>query len=439
MSELIELTELEKKEQEELANQLVLDEVADKKLEEYLGPKITKVIINGKREKIYWKHTPNTIVENILQILNKTGYVAMLNIGQSGSGKTTWMNWLIHQLHQKRNFTIHKYNRGEIADMYNILDSLQVGVNHILCFEDASFYLNSLKPEDLDKIESKLTHVRHDIQGEVIAIFNIHYSKAIKKFFRNVPFYFLTSLSMDEFENFKDMWRHAKWKLKDFVYYWRQMMFTDGWDMVVDQWENIRLHFETDKPLRLGLANENGFVHLFVYYQDYCNICDPDSDTKRVLNARQFIDNLFKSYTKEKGRAMLKQYLFTRKGMKVFDSRRQSIWNAIAEVDRHNKLDWKEVNDILDSTFKKKTKRTYIKKEILDANIKQIEEDSMIKEELKEELKDEQKEFETDVKDYLEHENTGQLVQDNGGLDAGFAIPDGEPVSESVTDNASNV
>src|SRR3990172_5941690 len=347
----------------------------------YTGVKLTtlRVPLTGQEVKILGKHSPNLIVGSILQILSKTGYVAILNIGQSGTGKTTWTRWLVHHLHQKKNFAIHEYNREEIADMYNILGSLKTGINHILVFEDASFYLNRLKSDELDQLESKLTHIRHDIKGEVICIFNNHYTKAIKKFFRNVPFYFLTSLSMDEFENFKDMWRHAKWKLKDFVYYWRQMTFTDGWDMVVDQWENIRLHFETDKPLRLGLANENGFVHLFVYYQDYCNICDPDSDTKRVLNARQFIENLFKSYTKEKGRAMLKQYLFTRKGMKVFDSKRQSIWNAIAEVDRHNKLDWKEVNDILDSTYRKKTKRTYIKKEILDANIKQIEDDSMIK------------------------------------------------------------
>ena len=413
---------------QEFQEELVQDkpiEIQPKPKPVYTGVKLTtlKIPSTGEEVRILGKHSPNLIIDSILQILSKTGYVAILNIGQSGTGKTTWTRWMVHNLHQKKNFVIHEYNREEIADMYNILDSLQVGVNHILVFEDASFYLNRLKPDELDQLESKLTHIRHDIKGEVICIFNIHYSKAIKKFFRNVPFYFLTSLSMDEFENFKDMWRHAKWKLKDFVYYWRQMMFTDGWDMVVDQWNNVRLHFETDKPLRLGLANENGFVHLFVYYQDQCNICSAESESKRVLNARQFIENLFKSYTVKNGRAILKQYIFARKGMKVLNSRSQSIWNAIAEIDRHNKLDWKEVNDILDSTFKVKRKRTYVKQEILDENIKRIEEDSMIKEELKEE----QKEFEKDVSDYLEQEQTGQLVQDNGGLEAGYAIPDGEP------------
>jgi ABC-type oligopeptide transport system ATPase subunit len=421
-----------------MSEELVQDLIPPKPVEPkpiYTGVKLTtlKVPLTGEEVKILGKHSPNLIVESILQILSKTGYVAILNVGQSGTGKTTWTRWLVHNLHQKKNFVIHEYNRAEIANMYNILDSLTSGVNHILVFEDASFYLNALKADQLDQLESKLTHIRHDIKAEVICIFNIHYSKAIKKFFRNVPFYFLTSLSMDEFENFKDMWRHAKWKLKDFVYYWRQMMFTDGWDMVVDQWNNVRLHFQTDKPLRLGLANENGFVHLFVYYQDYCNICDPESESKRVLNARQFIDNLFKSYTVKNARGMLKQYLFTRKGMKVLDSNRQSIWNAISEIDRHNKMNWEEVNDILDSSFKNKRKRTYVKKEILEANIKQIEEDSMIKE-----LSEEQKEFESDVKDYLDHENTGQLVQDNGGLDAGYAVPDGVGVGEETDASENN-
>ena len=378
---------------------MALEQVQKQPTQEYTGPKLTTITTPlGEQCQIHVKHSPNNIVDSIIQILNKTGYVGMLTIGQSGSGKSTWTTWLVHHLHQKRNFVVHWYSRDEVRNLYEILDNLVKGVNHILIFDDASFYLNSLKPEDLDKIESKLTHVRHDVKADVIAIFNIHYSKAIKTFFRNVPFYFLTSLSMSEFENFKEMWRHAKYKLRDYVYYYRQMMHTEGWEMVVDEWNKKVLKFTTDKPLRLGLANENGYVHFFVYHKDGCAQCDPEFEAKRIISTPDFVQNLIKSYGMINVRALLRLYLFTRKGKKVLDSKRQSLWNTVSEIDKNNKIEWDEVNTYLDTSLTKKRKRTYIKKEILEDNIKAIEEASDINKVETEK----QEEFKDQVKDYIE-------------------------------------
>jgi hypothetical protein len=57
---------------------------------------------------------------------------------------------------------------------------------------------------------------------------NIHYSKAIGKYWRNIPFYFLTSISSEETQSYEDVFGSgAKWKLRDFSYLFHNMML-DG-------------------------------------------------------------------------------------------------------------------------------------------------------------------------------------------------------------------
>lgn len=357
------------------------DETISEVIEEFTGVYTTQLTVprTGEKVRVVYNHTPHKIVKNILQFLSKTGYVSMINVGGSGSGKTTWTNWLVHNLHLQKNFVIHWYSRKDVTNLFNILETMQKGVNHIMIFDDASFYLNSLKQEEIDAIESKLTHVRHDVGGEVITIFNIHYSKAIKKFFRNTPFYFLTSLTMDELTNFTDIWRQAKWKLRDFVYYYKDMMMSNGWEMKIDQWTGKSFYYVTDKPMRLGLANELGNTHFFMYYKDSCAYCDIEYKNKKIMDTRSFIDNLIKSNGEKRTVGLLRTYSFVMKGIKAISSRRLSIWNTISGIDRENKLDWVEINKMLDEDQPYKRRRTYIDKDLIKEKIAQLEKDAEIK------------------------------------------------------------
>lgn len=326
----------------------------------------------GERYAIPVSMSPNPTIDRILTYVNRTGFCGILNIGMSGTGKSTWSRQLIHKLHTKHNFVIHYHERDDIQKLDKIIQGLTKGLDHVILMDDASFSLEQLKREDMNKITQQLTYVRHETKGKVIVIMNIHYSKAISRFFRNVPFIFLTSITMSEVHAFQDVFPHARWKLRDFAWYFQQMMFNNRFVFDVDKWKGKRITYETDKPFRLGLALEGNAVHFYVYLREGCVQCDPEFTNKRVMNSQELVQQLVNSYGVEKTRSMLRTYSFTRHGIKTLDATRQSLWNTISEFDRSNQINWKNVNKILDKQLTKRRPRSYLRKEKEKAKKKKI-------------------------------------------------------------------
>ena len=157
------------------------ESILEKKDQDYTGPKTTLFYDpnSGKRYPILGKYSPNIIAENILNYLDSAGFANVLNIGMSGSGKSTWSNQLVHLLHTKRSFHVNWYKRDQVKDFTKIINSLTKGINHIVIFDDASFALEEMKKDELSDMAKKLTYIRHIVQANVIVIFNIHYSKSI--------------------------------------------------------------------------------------------------------------------------------------------------------------------------------------------------------------------------------------------------------------------
>jgi len=327
---------------------------------------------DGQRYPIPVSMSPMPTVDRILTYSARTGFCGILCIGMSGTGKSTLARFLVHQLHQKKNFNIHWYERDDIQRLDKIIASLQKGLDHIIVMDDASFSLEQLKREDITKIAQKLTYVRHDVRGQVIVIMNIHYSKAISRFFRNVPFAFLTSITQEEVHTFQDVWPHGRWKFKDFAWYYQQMMFTDKWTFDVDRWENKTMTYRTDDPFRLGLAMEGNYIHFIVYLKDGCTLCDAQFDIKKIVNSKELVDYFVKSYGLPRARSILNLYAFTKHGQKALDSNRQAIWNSIADFDKNNKINWVNVVQELRKTLKSR-RRTYVKKSVLKENAEQLE------------------------------------------------------------------
>lgn len=316
--------------------------------------------------------SPTPTVGRILRYIDRTGFMGILNIGMSGTGKSTWSRMLVHMLHQQRHFIVHWYSRDDIQHLDQAIKSLEKGLNHIMVFDDASFSLDKLKKEDVMDIAQKLTYIRHEVKGQVIIMMNIHYSKAIQRFFRNVPFVFLTSITMEEVNTFMDTWPHGKWKFRDFAYYFHSMMMNGSWEFEVDKWAGKHVSYATDKPFRLGVAMEGNHIHFFFYLKTSCSLCDPSANSKRQIDSDQFVDHFVSSYGKDRARAMLRWYAFTRHGKKVIDSKRLAIWHTIAEYDKNNRIDWDVVNNVLDNTTTRKRRRTYLKKGQLDQDMKEL-------------------------------------------------------------------
>ncbi len=326
---------------------------------------------------ILTKHSPNPIAENILNYLDSAGFANVLNIGVSGSGKTTWTNYLIHLLHMKRNFRILWFRQEEVKKFDKIITSIPKGVNHILVFDDVSFELDELRKDELTNIAKKLTYIRHIVQADVVVVFNIHYSKAIKKFFRSTPFTFLTSINNEEILSFQDLFgSYSRYKLKDFARYSRYAMLKKGWTMEIDRWENKALKFTTDKPFRIGLANEYNDLHFFLYVNTHCEICkEPDNKKRSVYDSKSLLEYLTKSYSLAKVRTVIRDYSFTNHGLKVLPNEKLTIWNTLSKLDRENNIDFNELNNLLDDTMKIKRPRNYLK----NTDTKRINEELGIK------------------------------------------------------------
>ena len=317
-----------------------------------------------KKHVIIGSQSPNPIIDNILNYLSVTGFVHILNCGMSGTGKSTWTRHLIHGLHTRKNFQVHWYYRDEIQQLDQIIAGLTKGLNHIIVLDDASFALEELPREKLANLAKRLTYIRHDVKAEVVLIMNVHYSKALRKFFRAVPFTFLTSISMEEVQSFQDLFGgYSRYKLKDFSYYYQQMMFRKQWTIEMDRWNNRTVTYKTNDPFRLGLACEGNYLHFFLYTKNSCNVCDPDFATKRIIESKEMVDQLVHSYGVQNARSIMRLYSFAKHGKKVLDSTRTSIWHTLSEFDKNNQVDWDEVNTLLDQTMTNRRKRTYVKKQ----------------------------------------------------------------------------
>src|SRR3990167_6196104 len=289
---------------------------AIKKTSMYLGVRTT-LFKNPKtsiRYAIPVALSPNPTVDRILNYSERTSYVGIINCGMSGTGKSTWTKWLIHHLHLRKQFIVHWRYRDDIKNLDKDIEQLERGVNHILIYDDASFVLDEMKKEEVTHIAKRLTYIRHDVGGLVIIIMNIHYSSAIKKFFRNVPFKFMTSITMDEVFSLQEIYKYGKWKFLNFAKYFQQMMFAGKWTFEIDRWNKKLLPYKTDEPFRLGLAMEGNYVHFFMYLKDSCATCDPDFDKKKAVTADEIIPILTDKYGRDRTFAEIKRYAFHQNG-----------------------------------------------------------------------------------------------------------------------------
>lgn len=333
---------------------------------------------SGKRYPILATHSPYPIVEKILRHNSVAGYTGIINAGQSGTGKTTWTKFLVHALHERMpSVIIDWFDQYDLTKIDDIVEGLQKGVPHIIVFDDASFALDDLPRHEVNKLAQLLTRIRHVVRANVITILNIHYSKAIGKYWRNIPFYFLTSISNEEMASYEDVFgTGSKWKLRDFSWLFHSMMLEGSWSIETDAWTGKKYYYQTNRPFRLGLASELNKLHFFVYTKMSCGICDPEFEARKILDAKDLVTQLLGLYSRDRVRSTLRYYLFTRKGIKSIDRTVVSLWNTLSDLDRKNDIDWNVVGEILDEQLVKKRPRFYSKKKEHADEVREIEKNS---------------------------------------------------------------
>ena len=135
-----------------------------------------------------------------------------------------------------------------------------------------------------NKLASGLTTIRHEVKNPVIVFMNIHYSKALEKFFRDTDFKIVTSISDEEMDNFQKLFGYKNaMKLHRFTRMYRSMLLRK-------QFKIGKYTYHTHKPFRIALISELGKLHGTLYYRDGCNKCVKDFHGRKCLQGISLIN-----------------------------------------------------------------------------------------------------------------------------------------------------
>ena len=309
--------------------------------------KITSYKYNDKRyavpQRWYW----GNIVKRMLNHNKAHGFTGCVLIGMSGSGKTTLTNTILHKIHDYGgNYVFKWFNGHQLIELDKHIDKLQVGVPHVMVFDDASYTLEDATKTQMAKLTNALTTIRHHVKSKVIIIFNIHYSRATKKFFRNQHFTFLTSVTTEELGNLKDLFQDKMPVVRAFGKKYRQMALNGKFFVPLDYYSGKSAKYEINEPFRIGLVSEITDLHFFLYPRQSCEICRPGAPPKFEQKSVKQVKALLKKYRNQS--ALLTTLAFWLKIhnpdiKNPLENAHKSYWNFFEKISRDIKVPWDQI------------------------------------------------------------------------------------------------
>jgi hypothetical protein len=327
----------------------------------------------------YWIKVKATMGDLARKVRNHNasrGFTSVLVIGDSGSGKTTVVTDLTHSItdDHKIPFIIKNYKEQQILNIKQILHQLPKKQNYIMRFDDVSFLIKKgkMKESDLMDMFHELTKVRHTVEGNVIAIFMIHYPYAIEKFMRQAGYRILTSITDDEREIY----------IKLFGPQWRRMIE----NFIVDdryQTEESRFNLPDmhgnwqtlvpKHPFKLGLASRMGDLTYLVYKRNDCKKCNSEEIER---NDAALIDKMTaKGYSERDITRAIKWFAYVHYGVNMLTKKERACYNMVRDLAHSGTFDPKLLTqafkDIRDYRKQEKPHADELKY-FIDAKIKEI-------------------------------------------------------------------
>ena len=124
------------------------------------GSKVTTFKWEDKRyavpQRWYW----GNVVKRMLNHNKAHGFTGCVLIGMSGSGKTTLTNTILHKIHEYgENYVFKWFNGHQLTELDKHIGKLQVGVPHVMIFDDASYTM-----EDATKSLAYISGMRRNNQ-----------------------------------------------------------------------------------------------------------------------------------------------------------------------------------------------------------------------------------------------------------------------------------
>ena len=223
-----------------------------------------------------------------------------------------------------------------------------------MVFDDASYTMEDATKTQMAKLANALTTIRHKTKSKVIIIFNIHYSRATKKFFRNQHFTFLTSVTTEELGNLKDLFQDKMPVVRQFGKKYRQMALNGSFYVPLDYYTGKSAKYTINEPFRIGLVSEITDLHFFLYPRQSCAMCRPGAPPKLEIKTVKQVKSMLKKYKNQT--ALMTTLAFWCKTHNIgpidpLEYAHKSYWNFFEKVSRDIKAPWQQIlNELRDES-----------------------------------------------------------------------------------------
>ena len=352
--------------------------------------KIVPYPLGGKRYPVPMRWHSSNVINHILGHNSRTQFTGVTICGMSGSGKTTLVKQMLHTIHTKHRdwgmYQVHWWSGEDLEDMDSKIDNLAKGVNHIMVFDDASYALESVDKRKVSALMAKLTTIRHIVGAKVISIMMIHYSKAMFKFFRAVPFFIYTSINAEETGNYMDLYKGKSHVVSHFARQYNNMMLKGYFDTNVSSYNGKTLRYKTDKPFRLAMVEEEADLHFMLYAKQECKECtmgekwgdaemlEDGLDGSGKLDSQKVVNLLVYGKKDEERRPVtannmasrwtraLEWYGYFVGGVSTLPKTTTTLVKQLNKLNSEYQVDWKEVLDILRGEKKRVRERAEVEK-----------------------------------------------------------------------------
>ena len=275
-----------------------------------------------KKLPIPLRWSPYLVYKRILDHNSYGNFTGVTMIGMSGSGKTTLTQAFCHYIHRQAerggvDYRVKWFNGHDMLNMDKHIKALEVGVPHLMIFDDASYTMEDASKSDKAKLANALTTIRHQVKAPIISWMNIHYSKATLKFFRNQHFTFLTSVSVEELGNLQDLFKEKMNAIRNYARQYNRMMLKGYFLCPISSFNGRTLKYKTNEPFRLGLVAEITDLHYFVYAKEQCTTCAPEVKSRKLkASTREEVAAWLLNYSQPvRTKQALEYFLTTKKGI----------------------------------------------------------------------------------------------------------------------------
>jgi hypothetical protein len=215
-----------------------------------------------------------------------------------------------------------------------------------MVFDDASYTLEDATKSQMATLANALTTIRHHVKSRVIVIFNIHYSRATKKFFRNQHFTFLTSVTTEELGNLKDLFQDKMPVVRQFGKKYRQMALNGEFYVPLDYYTGKSAKYKINEPFRVGLVSEITDLHFFLYPRQACATCRPGAAPKYEEKSVKEVKKMLKKYKNQS--ALITTLAFWLKTHNTgpedpLENAHRSYWKFFEKISKDIKVPWDQI------------------------------------------------------------------------------------------------